>query len=180
MPARILRYHEPMKPPIKKEGRQISYGIFTTTLGDCLIASTGGRVCEAGFISPKKRDEAVEQLKRRWKLFEVTEDLKATRDAAKAIDKGSRAPVLASGTTFQRQVWRELTRLKKGETITYGELAARIGRPTAVRAVATAVSRNPVAVLIPCHRVIRGDGQIGGYRWGAKLKKALLVREKGQ
>ncbi|MFA6177506.1 MAG: methylated-DNA--[protein]-cysteine S-methyltransferase [Candidatus Paceibacterota bacterium] len=83
------------------------------------------------------------------------------------------------GTPFQKRVWVALTKIKKGSTITYKELAKKIGRPNAVRAVANAVSYNPLPVSIPCHRVIRSDGTLGGYsgRGGIKMKRALLVKE---
>ncbi len=82
------------------------------------------------------------------------------------------------GTPFQQLVWTGLTEIPSGTTLTYSELAERIGRPRSFRAVANACGANPVAVIIPCHRVIRGDGSLGGYRWGIKRKKILLEREK--
>ncbi len=84
-----------------------------------------------------------------------------------------------AGTSFQKLVWEELTRIPKGSVITYAELARRIGRPKAVRAVANAVGKNPLAPAVPCHRVIRSDGSLGGYsaKGGVKRKKALLKSE---
>lgn len=81
------------------------------------------------------------------------------------------------GTDFQKQVWRALLKIKKGQTKTYAEVAQMIGKPTAVRAVASAIAKNNIAVLIPCHRVIRSDGSVGGYRWGSSLKKKILQQE---
>jgi len=81
------------------------------------------------------------------------------------------------GTAFQQRVWRELQRIRRGETITYAELAARIGSPTAVRAVGTACGANPVALVVPCHRVVRADGTLGGYAWGVERKACLLRDE---
>ena len=83
------------------------------------------------------------------------------------------------GTTFQRQVWRALTSIPKGKTLTYKELAKKIGKPKAVRAVANAVGANPCAPMIPCHRIIRSDGKLGGYsgKGGIKTKRALLLKE---
>ncbi len=88
-----------------------------------------------------------------------------------------RIPIAARGTAFQFRVWRFLHTIPRGQTRSYGQVAAAIGRPRAARAVARACAENPVAVLIPCHRVIRGDGGIGGYRWGVKVKEQLLIRE---
>ena len=82
------------------------------------------------------------------------------------------------GTAFQKLVWQELCAIPLGQTRTYKEVARRLGRPTAARAVARACATNPVSVLIPCHRVVRGDGDLGGYRWGLERKQALLLQEK--
>ncbi len=82
------------------------------------------------------------------------------------------------GTLFQKQVWKVLLKIKKGQTKTYAEVAQMVGRPTAVRAVASAVAKNSIAVLIPCHRVVRSDGGVGEYRWGKKWKERVLNSEK--
>lgn len=87
-------------------------------------------------------------------------------------------PVDAPGTDFQRRVWQALTEIPRGETRSYGELAAALGRPTAARAVARACATNRVAVVVPCHRVVRTDGELGGYRWGVERKRRLLIRER--
>ncbi len=92
---------------------------------------------------------------------------------AGAID----VPLDLHGTPFQQQVWRELRRIPPGATTTYAAIAARIGRPEAVRAVASAIGANPVAVVVPCHRVLRSDGSLSGYRWGVERKRALLALE---
>jgi AraC family transcriptional regulator of adaptative response/methylated-DNA-[protein]-cysteine methyltransferase len=86
-------------------------------------------------------------------------------------------PLLLRGTNLQLAVWRALLRLPEGAAIAYGELAEAVGHPTAVRAVASAVGRNPVAPLIPCHRVLRANGALGGYRWGLTIKRRLLAME---
>ncbi|WP_308718946.1 methylated-DNA--[protein]-cysteine S-methyltransferase [Komagataeibacter xylinus] len=87
-------------------------------------------------------------------------------------------PLALQGTPFQHQVWQALRAVPCGHTVTYTELAARIGRPTAVRAVAGACAANRLAVVVPCHRVIRHDGSLSGYRWGVARKQALLARER--
>jgi len=81
------------------------------------------------------------------------------------------------GTSFQRKVWKALSTISKGQTRTYSEIAEMIEQPKATRAVASAIANNPVAVLVPCHRVVRKDGTLGGYRWGVQRKRALLERE---
>jgi AraC family transcriptional regulator of adaptative response/methylated-DNA-[protein]-cysteine methyltransferase len=87
-------------------------------------------------------------------------------------------PLDVRATAFQRRVWRELQRIPRGQTRTYREVAEALGRPTAARAVARACATNPVSVVVPCHRVVRGDGGLGGYRWGLGRKKSLLEKEK--
>ena len=87
-------------------------------------------------------------------------------------------PLDTRGTAFQLRVWKALQRIPRGTTLSYGEVARRIGQPTAVRAVARACATNPVAVVVPCHRVVREDGGLGGYRWGVERKEAMLDRER--
>ena len=87
-------------------------------------------------------------------------------------------PLDVRATAFQRRVWRELQAIPRGETRSYAQVAAAIGSPTAARAVASACASNPVALAVPCHRVVRGDGSLSGYRWGASRKQALLERER--
>lgn len=91
--------------------------------------------------------------------------------------QGEAVPLYLIGTPFQRRVWRTLATIPAGETTSYIALAVRIGQPQAVRAVGTAVGRNPLAVLIPCHRVLRRDGGLGGFRWGLAMKRTLLAAE---
>ncbi|MGY8809914.1 MAG: methylated-DNA--[protein]-cysteine S-methyltransferase [Pseudomonadales bacterium] len=86
-------------------------------------------------------------------------------------------PLNAVGTAFQQHVWEELQQVSNGQTISYSELAARIGKPKATRAVASACAANPLAIVVPCHRVLRSDGDISGYRWGVARKRELLRRE---
>jgi O-6-methylguanine DNA methyltransferase len=86
-------------------------------------------------------------------------------------------PLDVQATAFQRRVWETLRRIPSGTTQTYGEIARAMGRPKAARAVARACATNPVSLVIPCHRVVRGDGGMGGYRWGIERKKALLAQE---
>jgi AraC family transcriptional regulator of adaptative response/methylated-DNA-[protein]-cysteine methyltransferase len=89
-------------------------------------------------------------------------------------------PTDVQATAFQRRVWEELRRIPFGSTRTYSQVARAIGRPTAVRAVARACATNPVSVVVPCHRVVREDGNLAGYRWGLERKRELLEREAGQ
>ncbi len=92
-------------------------------------------------------------------------------------DRALDLPLDIQGTAFQAQVWRALQKIPVGKTATYTEIAAALGRPKAVRAVARACAENKLALLVPCHRVVRRDGELGGYRWGIERKRALLARE---
>jgi AraC family transcriptional regulator of adaptative response/methylated-DNA-[protein]-cysteine methyltransferase len=94
--------------------------------------------------------------------------------------QGLSLPLDIQGTAFQRRVWEALQAIPAGQTATYAEVAARIGQPTAARAVARACAANRLAVAIPCHRVVRGDGTAGGYRWGTARKDALLQTEEAE
>jgi AraC family transcriptional regulator of adaptative response/methylated-DNA-[protein]-cysteine methyltransferase len=99
-------------------------------------------------------------------------------DVVRGIDGAEvDVPIDALGTPFQKKVWRALTRIPAGGTTTYEAIARRIGAPHAIRAVGTACGANPIAVFVPCHRVLRKDGGLGGYRWGLERKEALLARE---
>ncbi len=98
--------------------------------------------------------------------------------AVEAPSKTTRLPLDMAGTPFQRAVWLELQAIPAGSTSTYSEIARRIGRPTAARAVAQACAANSLAVLVPCHRVVRSDGSLSGYRWGTDRKRELLARER--
>jgi AraC family transcriptional regulator of adaptative response/methylated-DNA-[protein]-cysteine methyltransferase len=106
----------------------------------------------------------------------------AQRAAAGTLsaEEARAAPLDCAGTPFQHLVWEALAHIPRGRTRTYGELAVHLGQPTATRAVATACAANPVALLIPCHRVVGADGQMRGYRWGTERKRRLLAWESGQ
>src|SRR5205085_12231868 len=103
----------------------------------------------------------------------------AVADVLAGRGDGSALPVELRGTPFQVAVWNALRQIPRGETRSYAELAASLGRPGAARAVARACATNRVAVVVPCHRVVRGDGSLGGYRWGVERKERLLERESG-
>jgi AraC family transcriptional regulator of adaptative response/methylated-DNA-[protein]-cysteine methyltransferase len=109
---------------------------------------------------------------------EIEQWVRAVTSFAEVPTAHLNLPLDVRGTAFQRRVWNQLRKLPVGTTSTYGELAKRIGRPRAARAVARACASNPVALAIPCHRVIRGDGDVSGYRWGVVRKRLLLARER--
>jgi AraC family transcriptional regulator of adaptative response/methylated-DNA-[protein]-cysteine methyltransferase len=163
-------------------GCDIRYAIVICTLGRVLVAATERGVCRIAFGDD---DAALRSalLARFPEARRVTRDYdfaRLLRGVVKFIDRPAAVcpfPLDIRGTAFQRRVWRALQHVPPGETRTYGELAAAIGQPGAARAVGAACGANPVAVAVPCHRAVRGDGGLGGYRWGVPRKAALLERE---
>ena len=165
------------------EGARIAWSTCSTALGRLLVAATERGVC---FVSLGASESEVETaLRKEFPLAELTHtDELGPYLPAVAKRLGGRTPdrelpLDLRATALQRMVWEELRRIPAGETISYAELARRIGRPTAVRAVASACARNNVALVIPCHRVVRNDGGLGGYRWGPERKRRLLELERG-
>jgi AraC family transcriptional regulator of adaptative response/methylated-DNA-[protein]-cysteine methyltransferase len=164
-------------------GITVKYGFHPTPFGECLIAVTPRGVCHLAFVAPMSRKDAMARLEHDWPLAHLVPDQDATRAAAaKAFPPpgSSEIPSLAlhvKGTNFQLKVWRALLEIPAGEVTTYGAIATKLGDPTASRAVGTAVGSNPVSYLIPCHRVIKASGEIGGYAWGVDRKKVMLRRE---
>jgi len=160
----------------------IRYGIHLTPFGKCLIGLTERGICHLGFVQGSE-GEAVDNLVADWKEAKMIEDYRATASLVGPIfdlQFNSRIKPLTlhlRGTNFQLKVWEALLQIPAGSVSTYEGIAKRIGQPTATRAVGTAVGHNPIAVLIPCHRVIRKAGDFGKYRYGALRKKALLAYE---
>jgi AraC family transcriptional regulator of adaptative response/methylated-DNA-[protein]-cysteine methyltransferase len=164
------------------EGLTIRYGIHLTPFGKCLIGLTERGICHIGFVSGSE-GEAIDQLVEEWKEARMVEDYRSTAALVGPIfdlQYSTRIRPLTlhlRGTNFQIKVWEALLQIPAGTATTYEGLARRIGQPGASRAVGTAVGHNPIAVLIPCHRVIRKVGDFGNYRYGPLRKKALLARE---
>jgi AraC family transcriptional regulator of adaptative response/methylated-DNA-[protein]-cysteine methyltransferase len=164
-------------------GVSMRYTILDSPLGRLLVAATPRGVSSVKLGDNDGRLEA--QLRAEYPSAALSRDDRRLGDAAGAILQhlsGARPdlglPVDVQATAFQWRVWRELQAIPYGQTRSYGEVARRIGRPSAARAVARACATNPVALVIPCHRVVAGDGAPGGYRWGADRKKTLLARER--
>lgn len=159
----------------------IRYGFHPTPFGECLVAVTDRGISNLSFVQAEKRSVAVRDLRQEWRRAELIEDVSATRPYAARIfsKRTSTVPLTLHlrGTNFQIKVWKALLKIPGAGTATYEEVAQSISKPRSVRAVANAVAHNPVAYLIPCHRVIRKTGAIGGYRWGSRRKKALLAWE---
>ena len=164
------------------EGVTIRYGIHLTPFGKCLIGLTERGICHLGFVQTTEGD-AIDNLIADWKEAKMNEDYRATAALVGQIfdlQFNTRIKPLnlhLRGTNFQLKVWEALLQIPTGAVTTYEGIAVKIGRRSAMRAVGSAVGHNPIAVLIPCHRVIRKAGEFGNYRYGALRKKALLARE---
>ena len=159
-------------------GETIRWTHFESPLGQMLIAATSKGICRLTF------DDSVNSLRRLFPNATIVQDSGGLRDlvegALAAIERPQAArelPIDVAGTAFQEAVWRELRKIPTGETRSYAQIAAAIGQPKAVRAVGSANGDNHVAVLIPCHRVIRSDGSLGGYAGGLDRKRKLLAAE---
>lgn len=161
-------------------GLTIRYGIHPTPFGKCLIATTERGICHLGFVEGGE-GTSIDYLADHWKQAVMIEDYQATAPLVTRIFSSgmSDTPLKLHlrGTNFQIKVWEALLNIPAGAVTTYEHIAAQIGRPKAVRAVGTAVGDNPIAYLIPCHRVIRKSGEFGNYMYGSARKKAILVKE---
>jgi AraC family transcriptional regulator of adaptative response/methylated-DNA-[protein]-cysteine methyltransferase len=163
-------------------GLRIQFSIVDSPLGRLLAAYTERGVCCVKLGDDDRVLEAT--FRDEFPTAEIHRAGATVHEWIAAIVRGietgeptSAIPIDAQGTAFQWRVWNELQRIPRGTTLSYSEVAQRIGKPTAVRAVAHACASNPVALVIPCHRVVREDGTLGGYRWGLERKKELLDRE---
>ena len=174
-----------MTPTAYRNGGQGTAVGFTTIqshLGWVLVAATGRGVCAIAFGDDPEALKA--RLRARFPGAELRADdpdlaglAARTLAGLQSPRQGLDLPLDIQGTAFQQRVWQALRQIPAGSTCTYGQVAAAIGQPTAVRAVARACAANEIAVAIPCHRVKRSDGGLGGYRWGVERKQALLDRE---
>lgn len=182
-PARALG----MKPSRYAQGgahESISHALCTTKLGLLLIAATDQGVCFAQFGDDQPSLLAALHREFPHAQLQACAPSAALRDWLTALQRhldmqapSPQLPLDLRGSAFQVKVWRFLTGLEAGQTVSYGELASALGQPRATRAAASACARNRIAVLVPCHRVLRADGQIGGYRWDPARKRALLAAE---
>jgi AraC family transcriptional regulator, regulatory protein of adaptative response / methylated-DNA-[protein]-cysteine methyltransferase len=163
-------------------GSTVRYGFHSTPFGEALLAISAQGICALSFVDDGGRAEALASVGRRWPSAALVEDDEGTRGMmasifSRASGADSEIRVDAKGTDFQRMVWDALRELPRGSVTTYQDIARRIGKPGAARAVGSAIGRNPVAFVIPCHRVIRKSGDLGGYRWGLDRKRRILSWE---
>ena len=178
------RAHLGMTPGAYRRGGRgirIRFTTVSTALGQVLVAATDRGVCavtlgdEAAALEAALRREYPEATVER--SDEELHGWAGSVVARMAGDEAERVPIDVAGTAFQRRVWEALQRIPRGSTRSYSEIARELGQPSAARAVARACAGNRLAVVIPCHRVVREDGGLGGYRWGVDRKRELLARE---
>ncbi|MGB8623732.1 MAG: bifunctional helix-turn-helix domain-containing protein/methylated-DNA--[protein]-cysteine S-methyltransferase [Paracoccaceae bacterium] len=162
----------------KGAGLEIAYGFFDSPFGEALAMGTDRGLCGLAFTEETGRKESLADLQSRWPEASFVE-------APDRLEHSVRAAFCQSGTAhlhlmgapFQIKVWEALLRIPSGQVTTYSEIARAIGHDKAVRAVGTAVGRNPISFLIPCHRALRKSGGLGGYHWGLPVKRAILAWE---
>jgi AraC family transcriptional regulator, regulatory protein of adaptative response / methylated-DNA-[protein]-cysteine methyltransferase len=163
----------------------IRTGVKQSALGLMLVAATDKGICTIEFGDDK--NELIDRLTKRFpKAVLLPQDEQLTTwlhrltDHLHVPDQSLTLPLDIRGTAFQQQVWNALQEIPLGKTVSYLQVAQRIGKPKAVRAVATACASNVLAVAVPCHRVVRGNGELSGYRWGVERKQTLLTNEAKQ
>lgn len=174
--------YEAMTPGEYKKrgaGLRLAYGVHPTPFGDCLLLATARGVCGLGFLSVGGEKAALARFKKRWPKARFERAPEETERLAARAFGGGTAPLSLRlmGTPFQLKVWEALLAIPPGTVASYGALARVLGRPRAIRAVAGAIAANPIAYLVPCHRVIRESGAMEGYAWGLSRKRAMLARE---
>ena len=167
------------------EAMAISAGFAPTPFGQALLAESPMGICHLSFLAPGNERLAWKELIGAWPENPIHRDAARAAVLAGEIfqeDEKSASPagfrIFVRGTDFQIKVWRALLEIPLGATVSYGQIAASIGRPAATRATGTAIGKNEVAWLIPCHRVIRGDGSLGNFGWGPERKRAMLEWER--
>ena len=170
----------------KKSGAElrIGYGFHPSPFGEVLLAATDHGICHLSFVEPQRRRAALHELETDWNRATLEQDRTVTAGLMARVfgapDSSAPLRLQLKGTNFQLKVWNALLKIPQGGAVSYGDLADRMGCSRSTRAVAAAVARNPVAWLIPCHRVLRGTGEFGGYRWGPQRKRAMLGWEAAQ
>ncbi|SEB17502.1 methylated-DNA--[protein]-cysteine S-methyltransferase [Marinobacterium iners] len=170
----------------KSRGKQvhIEYGVHATPFGPMFVAITQRGVCRAEFMDFNSLEDLLDSLHNAWPLSSIRENLSSTRQAIDVFFSNDAAirhgplSLHVAGTNFQIAVWRALLKIPTGSVASYAEVAKSLGAPKSARAVGNAIGANPVALLIPCHRVIQQSGALGGYRWGPTKKLMVQTWEK--
>lgn len=166
--------------PIIHSAISISYGVVKSSFGWCFIAASEYGICKISFSVSDEPSEFLTELEKSWPDAVISKNQRAIIPLAdKIFDKSrvSEIDVIVKATPFQFQVWQALLTIPHGNFCSYADIAELIGSPAACRAVGSAIGKNPIAYLIPCHRVIQKSGSLGGYRWGVDCKKEILLHE---
>ncbi len=184
--------HEAMTPGDFKrrgEGLDLAYGFHASPFGDALLIVTERGVAGLAFVDEDKgqsREDVLLEMMSRWPKGRFVEAEDKTVTYAKQVfspetwSKDRPVRLVMIGTDFEVRVWETLLRIPMGRAVSYSDIARHLGQPTASRAVGSAVGRNPISFVVPCHRVLRGDGSLGGYHWGLTRKRALIGWETGR
>lgn len=159
------------------EGLTIRWGLVPSAFGEAVVMATDRGICGLGFTEEMGRQAAIDDLTRRWPNASFVQDQLVIAPLAEAAFGGTQTQLHLIGAPFQIKVWEALLAIPSGHVTTYSEIAGAIGHDRAVRAVGTAVGRNPISFLIPCHRALRKSGGLGGYHWGLPVKRAMLAWE---
>jgi len=181
--------HEAMSPGEWKaggEGLTLAYGFHPSPFGDALVVVTGRGLAGLAFADPDEKLAALDDMRRRWPRAQFCEDPSRTAPLARRIfdlklwQRDRPLQVVMIGTDFEVRVWETLLKVPMGRATTYSDIATKIRAPKAVRAVGAAVGKNPIAFVVPCHRVIGKSGDLTGYHWGLTRKRAMLGWEAGR
>ncbi|HEY7385413.1 MAG TPA: bifunctional helix-turn-helix domain-containing protein/methylated-DNA--[protein]-cysteine S-methyltransferase [Beijerinckiaceae bacterium] len=181
--------HEAMTPGDYKAqgaGLTMRFGFHPSPFGEAILVATERGLAGLGFVDEGDRGAALADMRRRWPKADYIEDSAATAPLARRIfdpltwSREQPLRVVMIGTDFEVRVWQTLLRIPLGKATTYSEIASRLGKPSAARAVGAAVGRNPISFVVPCHRVIGRSGALTGYHWGLTRKQAILGWEAGK
>jgi AraC family transcriptional regulator, regulatory protein of adaptative response / methylated-DNA-[protein]-cysteine methyltransferase len=184
--------HEAMTPGDYKrrgEGLDMGYGFHASPFGEALLIVTERGVAGLAFVDEDKaqtREHVLAEMKERWPKARFIPTPERTAPIARQIfspatwSKEQPVRLVMIGTDFEVRVWETLLKIPLGRSVSYHDIARHLGQPTASRAVGSAVGRNPISFVVPCHRVLRGDGSLGGYHWGLTRKRALIGWEAGR
>jgi AraC family transcriptional regulator of adaptative response/methylated-DNA-[protein]-cysteine methyltransferase len=181
--------HEAMSPGEWKtggEGLEIRYGFHPSPFGTALVMATPRGLCGLAFSDPGKENAALKDMRARWKNASYREDSAATADIAARIFQSDRwqpdtpLRVVLIGTDFEVRVWQTLLKVPLGHAATYSDVARKIGKEKAARAVGAAVGKNPISFVVPCHRIVGTNGALTGYHWGLTRKRAMLGWEQAR
>ena len=157
---------------------KISYQFKTSYFSETLIMSNEMGLCGLAFCDHFGKDTVLADMKARWPKASYEKDtIFSDKEFKSILDQTKRVELCLIGSKLQIQVWKALLRIPPGKVTSYTTLAKHIGKPKAVRTVATAIGKNPLCWLIPCHRILRANGDLGGYRWGLNVKKNMLTYE---